>query len=134
MPMKQTEPRPGRVLFVMDPYLGHITFHTRGVMFRELFEKAGWDVAYTLVAQPPEHRNRTARRRREDEIVAMSADYDAVYLLKVSSFRLADRLKRGGRVRVIFDLTDALCVASYLAIVYKTATSADSSSATTRKA
>ena len=49
--MKQTEPRPGRVLFVMDPHLGHITFHTRGEMFRELFEKAGWDVAYTSVAQ-----------------------------------------------------------------------------------
>ncbi len=99
---------PGRVLIVCDPLLGHATVRVRGFMFRPFFQQYGWTASY--VNRRPEGRPLDPRaiREQEDRIVEASREYDVVYLLKVPSFSLVDRLKRRSTARVVFDLSDTL--------------------------
>jgi len=103
----EAPPLTGRLLVVTDARLGHATRQVRGLMYREMFQQAGWTVEYLDL-----------RRRlggfwapswgRENEIVRAAREADAVYLLKVASLRLVDRLRRETSARIIFDMTDAL--------------------------
>lgn len=56
----------------------------------------------------PSKINAAIGRLHEPAIVAMARNYDIVYLVKVNSLRLVDRLKRETRARIVFDLNDSL--------------------------
>lgn len=94
---KSTTNYKGRVLFVLDSRMGHITIFIRGLIYKELFLKNNWKVEYVDIHQVS-----------EDEVVRLSADFDVVYLLKVPYLSLVRKLKRRSNATVIFDLTDAL--------------------------
>lgn len=97
-----------RLLFVLNRNLGGATAHARGLVYRPLFAENGWHVEFASVAQPPEADDRVVREDREDEIVRIASRFDLVYLLKVNSLRLVERLKAQTSAKVIFDLTDSL--------------------------
>jgi glycosyltransferase involved in cell wall biosynthesis len=85
------------VLFLLDPELGHTTVQVRGLIHEELFKENGWNVEFVNV-----------RQVSENEIVEFAKNFDLVYLLKVASLALVERLKSETNCKVIFDLTDAL--------------------------
>lgn len=99
---------PRRVLFVLDPLLGHITVKIRGTIFKELFECNGWTVEY--VSRRPELNpdDQAEIRFKEEQIIEMSSGFQVVYLLKVPSIYLVKELRKRSRAKVVFDLTDAL--------------------------
>lgn len=86
-----------RVLFLLDPELGHATVQVRGLMHKKLFHEQGWEVSFVSV-----------RDLSESDIVSHAQQYEIVYLLKVSSLSLVKRLARETKCKIIFDLTDAL--------------------------
>ena len=100
--------RPARVMVVCDPVAGHATVRVRGLMFRPLFERAGWTAAFVNRRTVSRPLDPAATREQEDRIVAAACAYDAVYLLKVPSLRLVELLKSRARVPVVFDLSDTL--------------------------
>lgn len=97
-----------RVLFVLNPGLARATAQARGTSFAPLFQEHGWRVEYTEAMYRPWIFSQSGRKRREDEIVRMAADFDLVYLLKVNSLRLVEELKNRTSAKVIFDLVDPL--------------------------
>ncbi len=98
-----------RVLFVIDSVLGHVTVHLRGLMFQEMFRRHGWDVDFVNLRTSGRRKlNSWTVRRAENKIVRAAKKYDVVYLLKIASKRLVQRLRSESDVRVAFDLTDAL--------------------------
>ena len=115
-----SKPKHPSVLIVGDVLAGHITMQLRGLIFRELFEQAGWNVRF--IAKHPGfgikfYRNLRLRWRRlvpglsrfsDRKIVSMAREFDIVYLLKVQSLRLVKALKEKTSAKVVFDLTDAL--------------------------
>lgn len=86
-----------RILFLLDPELGHTTVQVRGLIHKELFRENGWNVEFVNVRQVP-----------ENEIVEIAKNFDVVYLLKVAFLNLVNRLKMETKCKVVFDLTDAL--------------------------
>lgn len=98
----------GRLLFVLDPVLGHATVRVRGLIFQEPLERLGWSTEFVYLRERGAADDPTALRRREDEIVGRASEADAVYLLKVASLRLVRELKARSDAKVVFDLTDAL--------------------------
>lgn len=100
--------RPPRLLFVLNSRLGAITAQVRGLIFREAFVQSRWTVEYVDLAQPNELLDRAARWHREDEIVKRAVDFDLVYLLRVNSWRLVERLRLHTSARLVFDMADAL--------------------------
>lgn len=87
----------GKVLFVLDPVMGHVTSHLRGLIFKESFQEHGWQVEYVNI-----------REVDENTIVELSKNFDVVYLLKIASLSLVKKLKQLSPAKLIFDLTDAL--------------------------
>ena len=87
----------GKILFLLDPALGHVTAHLRGTLFADSFKRNGWVADFLDV-----------RTMDEEGIVALSRSYDIVYLLKIASLSLVKKLKEQSEAKVIFDLTDAL--------------------------
>src|SRR4051812_23152996 len=85
-----------RVLIVLDVAVGSATVHVRGWRFAESYRRHGWDVAFVDV-----------RDASEEEIATRARDFDLVYLIKVRSFSLVQRLRSQGS-KVVFDLTDPL--------------------------
>lgn len=92
-----TDRRPGSVLFVLDPLLGHTTVHVRGLMHRERLAEAGWRAEFVDL-----------REVGEERVVELAQHFEATYLLKVASLSLVRKLKERTRTKVVFDLTDAL--------------------------
>ena len=91
-----------------DSFLGHVTWHIRGLLYRPQFERDGWTVRF-VDRQPGGARAEPAQiRRQEQQILEMAGDYDAVYLLKIASLRLVRRLRKQTDAKLVFDLTDAL--------------------------
>jgi glycosyltransferase involved in cell wall biosynthesis len=97
-----------RLLIVTDRSEASFTAHLRGDIFREPLERNGWEVVFIdLLCRPGIARVPStwlAKRR----IVALAANFDAVYLLKTAALDLIRALKAQGRAKVIFDFTDAL--------------------------
>lgn len=87
----------GRVLFLLDPVMGHVTIHLRGLIFKESFQQYGWRVEYVNIQEV-----------EENTIVELSKNFDVVYLLKTASLSLVKKLKQFSSAKLIFDLTDAL--------------------------
>lgn len=85
------------VLFLLDPELGHTTVQVRGLIHKEIFKESGWQVEFLNV-----------RQVSENEIVKFAKNFDLVYLLKVASLALVNKLKLETNCKVVFDLTDAL--------------------------
>ena len=42
-----------RLLFLIDPENGHVTVHSRGLMFADHFKNAGWHVEFLNVRETP---------------------------------------------------------------------------------
>ena len=87
----------GSVLFLMNPILGHVTVYIRGLIFENLLKQNGWRVSFVDINQ-----------FEESKIVEMASHFDIVYLLKVASLELVEKIKSSTRSQIIFDLTDAL--------------------------
>ncbi|MDD2943560.1 MAG: glycosyltransferase [bacterium] len=87
----------GKVLFLLDPNLGHATVHTRGLRFASSFQRSAWKAEFIDVNQTP-----------LQEIIARAKESDITYLLKVASLPLVNALREQTKTRVVFDLTDAL--------------------------
>lgn len=92
------QPAQRRLLILLDPEMGHITMHLRGLLFQHSFAAAGWQVEFVNIREMP-----------LDQIVVKAREFPAVYLLKVCFLRLVRELQQGAPdTRIIFDLTDAL--------------------------
>lgn len=91
-----------RLLYVVDSAQGRVTAHVRGALYRERFERDGWDARLLDAA--------TASTL---EIVDAARNADIVLLLKVSSLPLVCALRANTRARLIFDLTDSLWTPGY---------------------
>lgn len=91
------------LLIIGDTYNGHITYKIRGTSMLYPLSLLGWNVEMV-----------DYRAFNEDQLIIMSRNFNAVYLLKVSSLTLLKKIKTAGNVRVIFDLTDALWMPQFL--------------------
>jgi len=74
-----------------------MTAHVRGTILKESFERAGWRVEFLEATDTP-----------PDDIVRLASGTSLVYLLKVASATLVQRLRQETNARIVFDLTDAL--------------------------
>jgi len=79
----------GRVLFVLDPVMGHATAHVRGLVFKDILRERGWVAEFIDVRQVP-----------EETIIAMASSFDVVYLSRLWPIRnrpFADQARAGWR-------------------------------------
>ncbi|MGE5402771.1 MAG: glycosyltransferase [Ignavibacteriales bacterium] len=86
-----------KVLFVVDPVLGHITAKVRGHVPYELLNKRG--VSARII---------NLREMQEDKIVELASEYEIIYLVKIASLSLVRALREKTKSLLLFDLTDAL--------------------------
>lgn len=86
-----------RLLMVADSRRGHVTWRARGTIYREFFERDGWVVTFVDLA-----------RSSERAIAKLAARQDVVYLLKVASLSLVNRIRESGSARVAFDFCEPL--------------------------
>jgi glycosyltransferase involved in cell wall biosynthesis len=62
-----------------------------------MFEKRGWDAQFI-----------DYRDYSEEHLIGLASSVDVVYLLKVASLSLVQKLKSGTKAKIVFDLADAL--------------------------
>ena len=86
-----------RIMIVLYPPLGTVTVHIRGLIFKDSFIENGWVPEYLDI-----------RTVGEEKLVEMAANFDVVYLLKIPSFSLVQKLRQKTAAKIVFDLTDAL--------------------------
>lgn len=86
-----------KLLIVCDPFHGHISHKIRGLTMMAPLESMGWKVSLL-----------NFREYNMEGILSFALDYDFVYLIKVDSLELIQKLKQRTHAKVIFDLTDAL--------------------------
>lgn len=91
-----------KLLCISDGVLGHITPQVRGGVYRELFERQGWKMAFADVSRDP-----------VAAILEEARDSTVIYLLKVGSPRFLRRLRAATRAALVFDFTDPLWMRSF---------------------
>jgi glycosyltransferase involved in cell wall biosynthesis len=91
---------------IYDPAQAGITAHVRGFHFKDALAARGWRMEFLAYSPPPFDSPR--RGWREIAIALRARAFGVVYLLKVSSLTLVQRLQEVGGARVVFDLTDSL--------------------------
>lgn len=125
-------PRP-KVLFVMEGGGGLSQDFVRGKIYQQLFQANGISANYVgYHFPPPDWMRRPSTRmqyvmassiavrafwRAADEfgkrinhrrIVRMASQHDVVVLVKVSSLRLLEHIRRNSKARIVYDLSDAV--------------------------
>jgi glycosyltransferase involved in cell wall biosynthesis len=97
-----------KLLVLFDSSLGHVTAYIRGLYYKDLFKKQGWDA--TFINTYPKEPNRDLRKyyRPEGTVIEKAKAMDLIYLLKVADLTLIQKLKNISKAKIIFDLTDAL--------------------------
>lgn len=85
------------LLIICDPFHGHISHKIRGLTMMAPLESMGWKVNLL-----------DFREHNTDSLANTSMNYDFVYLIKVDSLELIQKIKQRTHTKVIFDLTDAL--------------------------
>ncbi|MCC6952992.1 MAG: glycosyltransferase, partial [Deltaproteobacteria bacterium] len=85
------------VLFLFDSAMGQATAHTRAMRFQGHFERAGWRTGFL-----------DFHKSGPEAAIAAAKSFDIVYLLKIASLSVVDRIRRETSARIVFDLTDAL--------------------------
>lgn len=98
----------GKVLFVLDPTLGHVTVYLRGLIFKDLLASNGWDATFVSIASDKFSSDLDNLKKTEASVIEMAGRFDLIYLLKVSSLSFVKKLRRATRARIVFELTDAL--------------------------
>jgi glycosyltransferase involved in cell wall biosynthesis len=91
-----------KILCISDGVLGHITPRVRGGVYRELFERQGWEVAFADVS-----------RDAAGDILRQARDSSVIYLLKVGSPGFLRRLRAATRAPLVFDFTDPLWMRAF---------------------
>jgi glycosyltransferase involved in cell wall biosynthesis len=91
-----------KILCISDGVLGHITPRVRGGVYRELFERQGWEVAFADVS-----------RDAAGAILEQARDSSVIYLLKVGSPGFLRRLRAATRAPLVFDFTDPLWMRAF---------------------
>lgn len=85
------------LLVVYDSLFGHATKHVRGLILKDSFEQAGWNINFV-----------DYRASTPEDLYQLAVAVDAVYLLKVADVQFVYKLVRETCAKIVFDLTDAL--------------------------
>jgi glycosyltransferase involved in cell wall biosynthesis len=105
-----------RVLAVLEQGARLPSGHIRGLIYRDILARRGFDVRFVARQAPPwplrmlSLGNRFQRLRTwmaERRILRLARQADVVYLQKVASLRLMRGLRRVSKARVIYDVCDA---------------------------
>lgn len=98
----------GKLLFVLNPKLGHATVYSRGLIFKEILAKHNWSVTYVNIFPGNFGVDLDLLRKSEEEIIDLAKGFDVVYLLKVNSYNFVKKLKQYTKAKIVFELADAL--------------------------
>jgi glycosyltransferase involved in cell wall biosynthesis len=87
----------GRILCLYDPLMGHASYLSRGLLFKDEYKKNGWEVCFL-----------DYRKVSAEEILREASQCDLTYTIKIADLTICKAIKEKTQSKLVFDLIDSL--------------------------